>query len=358
MRRAAVVVCVVSGLWTAAPPLWADAPPDESAPAEAPDSDPPASEAEDAPPPAADSKDDTAEEPEADTAGAPEPAPDIAKEPEAEPEPGPDEAPAPVQDPEKARLHVRLGRAYYGTGRFDEAAREFERAHELSSQPELLYDLFLARRDAGHIASAIEALEQFLDQVPNAPERDRLTARLNNMRRLQARRSADRDSEESGAGAEPDARGTAAATEGTEAVRVPSDAPPPRAALPAPELEEPEGRSIAPWLVMGLGAALIIGGTTTGALALRSQRRLDRLCGDPGLCPPDSGFEAQVSRGRTLATATDVLLGLGIASLGAGVALFFLLDDLTARAPTRPDGPTASVGCSHGGCVGTMRMAF
>jgi tetratricopeptide (TPR) repeat protein len=270
----------------------------------------------------------------------------------------PADGPRIEHDDDRARAHIRLGRAYYGRGRFEEATREFEKAYAYSGRPELLYDLFLARRDAGHIGEAIEALEQFLELVPDAPERGLLTARLDNMRRLHAQRlrarvpQADDEADEE----EGPATADGAQDPGTDGSHTERSSP--RADSQPADLEEPPGRSIAPWIVIGLGSAMIVGGAITGGLALRAQKQLEDLCGADGRCPPGSGFEATADRGRSLATSTDVLLGLGLATLGAGVALAFLLDDLSARAPTRPDSPTASLGCGPGGCVGTMRVHF
>jgi tetratricopeptide (TPR) repeat protein len=277
--------------------------------------------------------------------------PDDAAPEAAPPPPEPD---LPPVDEEQARIHTRLGRAFYGTGRFEEAAREFERAYTHSRRPELLYDIFLARRDAGQVAQAIEALERYLDLVPEAPQRDILTVRLANMRRLEARRNRAREAGETPDGNEPETASDAPPAEVEPEASAPAVLQPRREDLEA----EDQRRSLLPAVVMTLGGSLIVAGAITGGLALRTERELVRMCGQDGVCPPDTSFEAKAERGSRLATATDVLLGLGIASLGAGVALHFLLDDVTARAPTRPDGPTASLGCGPGGCMGTVRVGF
>jgi tetratricopeptide (TPR) repeat protein len=268
--------------------------------------------------------------------------------------PPPPEPDLPPVDEEQARIHTRLARAFYGSGRFEEAAREFERAYMHSRRPEVLYDIFLARRDAGQIGQAIEALERYLDLVPEAPQRDILTVRLSNMRRLEARRNRSREADEAQDGNEPETAAEAPPSEVEPEASAPAVLRPRREDLEA----EDESRSRLPAVVMTTGASLIVAGAITGGLALRTERQLVRMCGQEGVCPPDTSFEAKAARGSRLATATDVLLGLGIASLGAGVALHFLLEDVTARAPTRPDGPTASLGCGPGGCMGTVRVGF
>ena len=56
----------------------------------------------------------------------------------------------PPSDDEAARRHFRLGQAYYQNGQFPEAAAEFEQAYQLSGRPQLLYNIYLAHRDALH----------------------------------------------------------------------------------------------------------------------------------------------------------------------------------------------------------------
>src|SRR4051794_6738550 len=62
--------------------------------------------------------------------------------------------PASAPSDDEARVHFRLGTAYYDSGRFAQAAEEFKQAHELSQRPQLLYNLFLAYRDAGDLVHA------------------------------------------------------------------------------------------------------------------------------------------------------------------------------------------------------------
>src|ERR1700712_5200677 len=79
---------------------------------------------------------------------------------------------------EEARERFELGRTFYDAGRFQQAAEEFGEAYKLSGRPQLLYNLYVANRDAANWQLAIEALRGYLDKVPDAPDRINLRARL------------------------------------------------------------------------------------------------------------------------------------------------------------------------------------
>jgi hypothetical protein len=253
---------------------------------------------------------------------------------------------------DEARVHFRLGRAYYESGRFDEAAKEFEAAYHHSNRPQLLYNVFLAWRDAGRLRKAVASLEKFLELVPDAPERDALSARLVSMRRL-----AENEPEESEDGTVAPSRPTAEAAEGEGDAETAESAAEGVEPIVA-DVSEGKKRSPVPWIVMGSGAALMVGGAITGLLALKTKSDLDSACPEGG-CPPGSGFESDVSRGKTLALMTDVLMITGAVALGTGVALLFLMKGNKKEQQTaRRERPTASVGCGPHGCMGTLRVGF
>ena len=78
---------------------------------------------------------------------------------------------------QQARGHFRLGRELYGQGRFREAAQEFEVAYGMSGRSQLLFNVYLAYRDAQDTQNAARALRGYLSAVPDAPDREHLTAR-------------------------------------------------------------------------------------------------------------------------------------------------------------------------------------
>jgi hypothetical protein len=253
---------------------------------------------------------------------------------------------------DEARVHFRLGRAYYESGRFEEAAREFEAAYHHSNRPQLLYNVFLAWRDAGRLRKAVYSLEKFLELVPDAPERDALSARLVSMRRL-----AEKEPEETDDGTVAPSRPTADIADG-EAEAEAADSGADGVALTGADVDGGKKRSPVPWIVMGSGAALMVGGAVTGILALKTKSDLDSACPEGG-CPPGSGFESDVSRGKTLALMTDVLMITGAVAVGAGVVLMLLMKGgKKEQQMARRERPNASMGCGPHGCMGTLRVGF
>ena len=255
---------------------------------------------------------------------------------------------------EEARVHFRLGQAYYDSGRFEDAAREFQQAYDLSQRPQLLYNVFLAWRDAAQLGPAIQALEAYLRQVPDVRERDALTARLESMRRLHQQQEAARAASQARQG------GTQTQTQTqTQTTPEPEVTPEPEPEVtPEPEPEvtpEPEppsvardegGGSIVPYAVIGAGGALVLAGALTGILALSAESDLESMC-PMDVCAGTDWMDTRDS-GQTLATVTDILLITGVLTAGAGVALLFLLDDggSVERYPTT----SASAACTPEGC--------
>jgi tetratricopeptide (TPR) repeat protein len=72
------------------------------------------------------------------------------------------------------------------------------------------------------------------------------------------------------------------------------------------------------WTLVGVGAAGMVTGVTTSILVAREQELVDRHCHDK-LCD-QTGFEA-AERGQTLLWVNAIAYGVGLASLGTGLAL-------------------------------------
>jgi tetratricopeptide (TPR) repeat protein len=242
-----------------------------------------------------------------------------------------DESVVAAEEHEAARGHFRVGGLLYDEGRFRDAAEEFRKAYALSGKPELLYNMYIAYRDAGLTEEAVESLRGYLDEAPEVAERRKLEVRLSAMEEtLEASRA-------------PTAEETAAA----EAAATP--------ATPATDAEaevEPR-RSTLPWILAGVGAGLIVTGSVTGLMALSRTGDIEDACPN-GVCPADYPLDRERDRARRLALTTDVLLPVGAAALGVGVLLYFLLNrDDTAQRPVE-----ANASCGPGGCSGELRMRF
>lgn len=175
-----------------------------------------------------------------------------------------------------ARTHFELGREHYDAGRLDEASAEFREAYRLSDRPELLYNIYLAERDAGRTELARDALRAFLASGVAIENRSALEARLAAM---------DRE------------------------ITATTDVEP----------AEPRGPPTIGWVLTAGGGALLAGAIVTGVVALSLHSDLEDRC--PGGVCSQPGDADDVSRGNTLTVVTDVVGAVGLLALGVGIAL-------------------------------------
>lgn len=96
------------------------------------------------------------------------------------------EAPSSSRDAE-ARALFEAGRVAFGDGRFEDALAHFQRSHELSGRPELLYNIGTTADRLRREAEALEAFEGYLAAVPDAPNRREVEGRLRVLREELAR---------------------------------------------------------------------------------------------------------------------------------------------------------------------------
>lgn len=94
--------------------------------------------------------------------------------------------------------------------------------------------------------------------------------------------------------------------------------PPPRPS-PVPDTSRSEA-PVAPLVLAGSGAAMLLAAVTTGLLANAAEGELERNCPRDS-CP--SYLESVADRGRTMKLVTNVLLIAGGTALGAGAAWWF-----------------------------------
>lgn len=244
---------------------------------------------------------------------------------------------AAAKNDEEARVHFRLGTAYYDSGRFAQAAEEYKQAYEMSHRPELLYNLFLAYRDAGDIRNAATALRQYLTDVSEVADRDKLEARLAALEKILASQPA-----------EP-----APATDDDSAEAQP-EAPPP-APEPAPTNDSPKLTWL-PWAVIGGGGALVVTGLSVGALGIRDESKLEKDCPSSNKCSlTDKEVDDLKSSGKLKTQLGDALWITGAVVAGVGVAFIFWK-------PWEKPGQTSvadvSVVCGPSLCGGSYARSF
>lgn len=234
--------------------------------------------------------------------------------------------------PDTAEVHFGRGTALHREGRFAEAAEEFLVAWRLSHSTELLYNAYVAYRDAADTRRAADALREYLAVEPRARNRAMLQAQLAAME-AQLRAAAPAP-----APAPPAPPPAAAAPPGPPAVVLRTPAPAPR-----------RRRSIAlPVALMSAGGVAIVAGAVLGATVLATESDLAAACTDR-VCDP--ALRAEADAGRTRALVTDVLLGVGLATAAAGVIVL-----LTGRDDS--SSPVVGAACAPGGCSARLRLTF
>jgi len=232
---------------------------------------------------------------------------------------------------EEARQHFQLGRTFYDSGRFQQAVEEFEAAYKLSGRPQLLYNVYVAQRDVGELQKAVDALRAYLDQVPDAPDRVNLKARLSSLE-AQAKRQSEQEELARQAAAKPDAPAT-------------------------PTSRTEVKPSVVPWIVTGAGGALLVGSVITGVLAKGKADDLDKVCGGTS-CP--SSEQSNIDSTRTLAITTDVLWTVGAATVITGVVLWLTgaLDEERQVPIALNFEPTFAASSTPTGATTTLRGRF
>lgn len=207
---------------------------------------------------------------------------------------------------QQARAHFQSGTLYFDRGEYEDAAREFEAAYELSGRSALLYNIYLARERLGDFERAADTLAKFLEDADEVSNRDSLEARLE---RLRERVREDRASEPP----EPEAQGAPEGDAGGELLPLPA------------------------WIAFGVGAAGLVTFAVAGGMALGEDSDL------AGSCGADAGrtcTAAQVKRLDRLTTTADVGLALGLAGAATGLLLMFILDaDGDERSPSTAAAP-------------------
>ncbi len=119
-------------------------------------------------------------------------------------------------------------------------------------------------------------------------------------------------------------------------------APSPVRTLPATDSPKAESGSIAPWVVAGIGGAMMAVGAVTGVMALGKESDIKDACPNDR-CPSSFDLAGAQSSAKTMVGVTDVLLIGGGVVAAAGLTWGFLSLGSTPKAATTPAGPTGPV---------------
>jgi tetratricopeptide (TPR) repeat protein len=159
-------------------------------------------------------------------------------------------AAAPKSKPrERVVQLVTEGSKHYEAGRFQQSIELLLEAYELEKNPTILYNLARAYEGLGDSRSALDAYRQYNQADPKAADRGAVEQRIATLeRQLLEKEKLERERD-------------AAAKRAAAKRHVPPPPPPP------PAEREP---SLVPWIVAGVGAAIVGGGIYFG---LRSRAR-------------------------------------------------------------------------------------
>jgi tetratricopeptide (TPR) repeat protein len=214
--------------------------------------------------------------------------------------------PAPARaDVATAREHYQKGKVYYDLQRYLEAAREYELAYEAKDDPALLFNIGQSYRLGGEPGKALGAYRAYLRNVPDAPNRAEIEARIVDMQRLVDEQKRARE-------APPNAPIATPAIEPQPA--------PAAATTPPPVVDARAGRTkrIAGIAVAGFGVAALATGL---ALELVARSDNDQLTHPAKGAVFDPALESAVKNDQAAGIA---LLAIGGAAVAAGTTLFVI----------------------------------
>jgi tetratricopeptide (TPR) repeat protein len=180
----------------------------------------------------------------------------------------------------------------YAQGKFDEAAKLLEKAYALHPEPVLLYNLGRAYEGLGENQKAIDAYTHYLDQAPKAKDRGALERRIQTLKDQVAKEQK-------------------LEQEHAEAENKPETLPPaPQEKAPAPK---PGGSAqLWPWVVTGVGAAIIGAGLFVGIQAKNKRN-------DAQDNPVNRDAQDQFDSAKSMASTANVLLIAGTLVTAGGI---------------------------------------
>lgn len=326
---------------------------------------------------------------------------------DAPPSPAPEAPAQPSATKEEARKHFEAGVALLQDPegqRVEEAYREFKRAFELSQSPKVLGNMGFCAMKLERDGEAIDAYTRYLREVPDIEEAERAQI-VRDLQTLQvgvARVTIKADKPgvqlvdvrvpvkgprvtntygpvdgSTTIGIRPGHHIVTARAQGFEDATWEFDAfaggtadhafalapvkvapPPPQGGVgPVSPAPEPPPSKTLPWVVTGVGAAMLLTGGVTGALALGKTKDIEKSCPND-LCPAGFDLDGERSSARTLVTLTDVLLIGGAIVTAGGVTWLLLSGSGDKETPARAGRVIPSGGCSALGCSGNLKVTF
>jgi tetratricopeptide (TPR) repeat protein len=269
-------------------------------------------------------------------------------------------APPTQEQRDKAREAYARGQALFDAGKFAEAEAAFAEAYAAVPNPVVLLSTSECEVHLGKLDDAYVALQRYLQERPDAPDRAEVERKAADIVGLPA--TLVLSSEPSGAAVKLDGHDTGAKTPteistargphtiglslpgyepASETVQArigarhelhavlkllvaakeePPPPPPPPSLKVAPQTHEVPTTAL--WITSITGAAGLVTGTVLGFLVLAERSDYDA-----------KPTEATAKRGERLALFTDVAFGMGAMALVTGAVLYFTADEAQASEP-------------------------
>jgi hypothetical protein len=130
-------------------------------------------------------------------------------------------------------------------------------------------------------------------------------------------------------------------------------------ARPAPFA--PKASKTVPWIVAGVGGAMLVGAAVSGIVVMNKVSKLESKCPDD-TCPNDAGLDADRDSAKKWMRATDVLL-VGGGVLVTTSVLWLLLSNEGGPPSEGKPRPSARLshpafGCAGNGCTFSLTGSF
>ncbi len=218
-----------------------------------------------------------------------------------------------VTSDEEAVLHFRSGEAYFHSGEYDAALREFRRSYDLSERAELFFNMSLCHERMDQFTEAEALLHRYLDEVEEILNRPQLERKLERLRERSSQEGQQADQQEQERLAEEQRQRDEQARQQEllrqEQLRQEREAEAQRNTLFTP--------AVISWGVGGAG--LILGGVALGLYFGKKGEIEDLPCSATSTCT-----RAQVEGLDNRALLVDIGFGLAIAGAATGVLLWML----------------------------------
>jgi tetratricopeptide (TPR) repeat protein len=206
------------------------------------------------------------------------------------------------------------GKQLYAEGKYEEAIDKFTVTYNLTTEPNLLFNLAACAERMGDADRAIAYYEVYLEEVPDAEDAGEVRKRVERLRSGGTQTPAEALKPEKQAPPKEAQKKTPAPKQGTPQKTVSAEE------FYKTETEKDKEMPVWPPLTIGLGGMVLVGGVITAVLAHKEYKALE------GSCKLTSGCtDSDISKARGLAIGADVQFGVGVCMAAAGVIGLVLL---------------------------------